>query len=110
NGDVRQPRRLGFEAAGGGIEVEGEAQATRRRRGGAGRQGEGEQLQQVECGNGAQAEPAQGGGDMHHERRRQGAQPRGGLGGGKNKKLPVGRQDRGAPVPGDHGGRVGQEQ
>ena len=104
----RQQRRLGFQAAAWRFEVESQRQPPRGRRGGTSRQGEGEQLQQIECGHAPQAEPAKRGGCMHQQRRRQATKMGRGSRHRQQQQFAVGGEDRGTAVAGDDGRRVGQ--
>ena len=106
--EVGQQRRRGFQAAVRRLEVERQGEPARRRRGGARGQGEGEQLQQIECRHAAQAEAAEGRRRVHQQRRRQATQMGGGFRGRQQQQLAIGGEDRGAAVSGYDGRRVGQ--
>ncbi len=77
-------------------------EAARRRRGGVGGADEGEQVQQVEGRTGPHAQAAERGGRVDQDRRRQGAENVGRLGGGQQQEFAVRCQDGGAAMARDH--------
>ena len=103
---IRQQGRTGF-GGGRGWQVEREGQAAGGGDDGVGREHEGEQLQQVVCRAGPQAEAAEGGGCVDQQRRGGGLE---GARGGRRverQQLAIGRGDGGAAMAGHDGGRVG---
>ena len=100
--EVGQPDDLGFQTDRRMVFVECHGHAARRRRSGVGRADEGEQVQQVECGTGAHAQPTVGGRSMDQNWRRKGAEESSSLGGGQQQEFAVRRQDGGATVARDH--------